>query len=98
MLLNQVEVQLLPKLRNHFARNIWLCKPLHRKYAAGWTPDECHGRPLVMTGMRGVAVAKLDVLARPIDRAFLPRHRVCHRTKSSFFTSVTPLPGYRALN
>ncbi len=98
MLLNQVEVQLMPNLRYHFARDIRLCKPPRGKYEAGWPPYECHGRPLVMTGMRGVAVAKLDVLAGPIDRAFLPRHRVCQRTKSSFFTSVTPLPGYRALN
>ena len=60
MLLNQVAVQFVPNLRNHFARDI--CKPLHGEYAAGWPPDECHRRPWVITGMRDVAVAKLDVL------------------------------------
>ena len=72
MLFNQVEVQLTPHLRNHFARDGWLCKPLHGKHAALRSPDECHGIPLVITDMRGVAVAKLDVLAGPIDGAFLP--------------------------
>jgi hypothetical protein len=69
-LVNKVEVKFAS---DRLAKHLWFrAQPAYGKQAVDWWSDEGHGQPLVVTGVRGVTVATLDVLAGAIYMALVP--------------------------